>query len=131
MLNVVDERNIETTRGDILPLTVVALDENKQKEYEFKTGDVLRFKITKAKDMKAVLLQKDFEILEPTFEKEIVIEADEMKIGSISSKAVDYWYEIELNPDTKYTRTIIGYSKEEGPALLTLLPEGGDKVDKE
>ena len=128
MLNV-KGKNIEITRGNILPLIVDALNEVDGSLYQFKSDDVLRFKIFQAKNVDNVFLQKDFTIGEITTQKEIVLTADEMKIGELKSKPVKYWYEIELNPDTPNTQTIIGYTVDEGPAILTILPEGGDKVD--
>ena len=127
MLNV-KGKHIEVTRGNILPLLVDALDES-GRLYQFKEDDVLRFTIMQAKNVDNVFLQKDFTIDEVATQKEIVITADEMKIGELKSKPVIYWYEIELNPDTPNTQTIVGYTKDEGPATLTLTPEGGDKVD--
>lgn len=129
MLDIINERDIVINRGNVLPLTVTALNKDKS-EYEFKIGDVIRFKIMKAKDVNNIMFQKDFEVSEQSFETEIIITANEMKIGEVSSKPIDYWYEIELNPDTDDTQTIIGYEKEKGPAILTLLPEGGDSVDR-
>lgn len=52
---------------------------------------------------------------------------DETKIGEYISKPKEYWYEIELNPET-YPQTIIGYD-EDGPKVLILYPEGGDYND--
>lgn len=128
MLEIIDERKIVITRGNVMPLTVVA--KNDKIEYQFSKDDILRFKIMQAKKVENVFLEKDFKITEDTTEFDIEITADEMKIGSLSSKAIDYWYEVELNPDTPYTKTIIGFEEEKGPAILTLLPEGGDMVDK-
>ena len=128
MLEIIDERKIVITRGNVLPLTVVA--KNDGIEYQFSKDDILRFKIMQAKKVENVFLEKDFKITEDTTEFDIEITADEMKIGSLSSKAIDYWYEVELNPDTPYTKTIIGFEEEKGAAILTLLPEGGDMVVK-
>lgn len=128
MLNIENERNIEITRGNILPLTITALNKDGT-EYEFKIGDVIRFKIMKVKNVNEIYLEKDFIVTEESTEQEITITANEMKIGELENKPIDYWYEIELNPDTDGTQTIIGYTKEEGPAILTITPEGGDKVD--
>ena len=83
-----------------------------------------------AGNVKNILLQKDFKVKEAGIETDIVITANEMKIGELSSEKVKYWYEIELAPDTDFTQTIIGYDIEEGAAILTILPEGGDKNDK-
>lgn len=112
-----------------MPLTINTKDEIHDNLYEFQIGDVVRFTIMEAGDVKKVLLQKDFTVEEPTTDFEITITANEMKLGELTSEKVKYWYEIELAPDTDYTQTIIGYDLEEGPAILTLLPEGGDKND--
>lgn len=120
-------KHIDITRGNILPLTIDTKNKEEDSLYEFQVGDIIRFTIMESGNVKNILLQKDFTITEPTTEAEIVITANEMKIGEVSSEAVKYWYEVELAPDTDYTQTIIGYDLEEGAAILTLLPEGGDK----
>lgn len=120
-------KNIDITRGNILPLTINTKKDEEDTPYEFQTGDVIRFTVMENGNVKNVLLQKDFKVEEPTTEFEIVLTADEMKIGELSSEAVKYWYEVELSPDTPYTQTIIGYDLQDGAAILTLLPEGGDK----
>lgn len=119
-------KNIDVTRGNILPLTIDVKQTNTDTPYEFQVGDIIRFTIMESGNVKNILLQKDFTITEPTTEANIVITANEMKIGELSSEAVKYWYEIELAPDTDFTQTIVGYDMEEGAAILTLLPEGGD-----
>ena len=43
------------------------------------------------------------------------------------NKPKKYWYEVELNPGTPKTQTIIGYTIEQGPKTITLLPESGEK----
>ena len=129
MLEIVD-RNIRITRGNVLPITVSANNDIDGNDYEFQVGDVIRFKIMQANKIENVFLQKDFKIEESSLEKQIEITAKEMKIGELKSKPVDYWYEIELNPDTDKTMTIEGYRKDEGPAIITILPEGGDKASE-
>lgn len=124
----INGKNIDITRGNILPLTIDALNEDESK-YEFKVDDIIRFTIMEAKNVNNILLQKDFKVKEASTEQEITLTAEEMKIGELVNKPIKYWYEIEVNPDTDYTQTIIGYTKEEGAAVLTILPEGGDKVD--
>lgn len=126
MLNI-DGKNIDITRGNILPLTVNTKNKADDTLYEFQEGDIIRFTIMENGNVKNVFLQKDFTVEQAGTDVDIVITANEMKIGELSSEAVKYWYEIELAPDTDYTQTIIGYDIEEGPAILTLLPEGGDK----
>lgn len=39
---------------------------------------------------------------------------------------MDYWYEVELNPETE-AQTIIGYD-EDGPKIFRLYPEGDDEA---
>lgn len=123
----IDGKNISITRGNILPLTVNTKNKADDTLYEFQVGDIIRFTIMENGNVKNVFLQKDFTVEQVGTDVDIVITANEMKIGELSSEAVKYWYEIELAPDTDYTQTIIGYDIEEGPAILTLLPEGGDK----
>lgn len=129
MLNI-EGKNISITRGNVLPLTIDTINERNNTPYEFQVGDVIRFTIMEAGNVKNILLQKDFKVKEAGIETDIVITANEMKIGELSSEKVKYWYEIELAPDTDFTQTIIGYDIEEGAAILTILPEGGDKNDK-
>ena len=47
-------------------------------------------------------------------------------IGEVINKPTNYWYEIELNPNTQ-PQTIIGYD-EDGEKLFVLYPEGSDTV---
>lgn len=128
MLNI-DGKNIEINRGNILPLTINTKNEINDIPYEFQIGEVVRFTVMEEDNVNKVLLQKDFTVEEATTEFQIVLTANEMKLGELSNEAVKYWYEVELAPDTDYTQTIIGYDLEEGPAILTILPEGGDKND--
>lgn len=123
----IDEKlNINVNRGNVLPLSINTKDKNGN-NYVFQEGDVVRFKIFKKKDYNSVEVQKDVEVTEPTEIVDIVVTSEEMKIGEIINKPVEYWYEVELNPDTEYTQTIIGHTKEDGPKILWLLPEGADK----
>lgn len=129
----IEGKNINVTRGDYLPLTVDAdnlVPQEGNERYVFQQGDVVRFKVTERGDVSKVYLQKDFKVTEQTEEVLVELFSEEMKLGELSSEAVVYWYEIELNPDTPKTQTIVGYDLEEGAALLTLLPEGGDYNDK-
>ncbi len=122
-----DGKNIQITRGDMLPLTITASNDIDGSDYEFQVGDIIRFTVMQANKVENVFLTKDFSINEVATSKDILMSANEMKIGELKSKPIDYWYEIELNPDTNKTQTIVGYTKEEGPAIITILPEGGDK----
>lgn len=119
-------RNIEVTRGDMLPIVVTNLNKDKT-NYVFKVGDIIRFKVFQKANVKNVVLSKDFEVVEETIAVDVLLTSADTKIGDLIDEPTEYWYEIELNPDTDYTNTILGYSKEEGAALFWLLPEGGDK----
>ena len=122
----IEGKNIKITRGDYMPLTVTSnnIDET---AYVFQAGDIIRFKVMEKKNVRNIFLEKDFTVNEISEEVTIELTADEMKIGELIDKPLDFWYEIELNPDTPKTQTIVGYDMEEGAAILTLLPEGGDK----
>lgn len=125
MLNIDKDKNIELTRGDMLPLTIKAKNKDGS-DYVFQPNDVIRFSIVKKKDYNDVEFQKDFKVLEQSISVDIELTANETKLGDTISKPVDYWYEVELNPDTEKTQTIIGYTKEKGATLFTLLPESGE-----
>ena len=130
MLEIID-KNIRITRGNMLPITVTADNEIDGNDYVFQIGDVIRFQIFDSKDANQIYLKKDFEVTEEGTEKIIIITAEEMKIGEIKNRAAEYWYEIELNPDTDKTMTIVGYELNEknkpNPAVITILPEAGDE----
>jgi hypothetical protein len=120
MFEVKDDLTIYATRGDVVLLTISADDNGNN--YTFRQGDVLRMKIFEKKDCSAVVMQKDFDILEDTEYVDIALEGKDTRLGEVISKPKTYWYEIELNPDTM-PHTIIGYG-EEGAKLFILLPEG-------
>jgi hypothetical protein len=112
---------IHITRGDSGLIAVTAgIGET---DYEFKIGDVVRFKVMAKKNCADVMLQKDIEVTEPTSAVEVALESEDTKFGGYISKPTDYWYEVELNPDTK-PQTIIGYD-ENGAKVFKLYPEGG------
>lgn len=125
MLIIDRDYNIELTRGDVLPLNITATNKDGT-DYEFKTDDVIRFKIIEKDKCNCVIVQKDVTVKQPTRMVQLDLTKDDTKIGKLINKPVDYWYEVELNPDTN-PQTIIGYTKENGGKLFTLLPEGGDK----
>ena len=124
----IEGKNIQITRGDMLSLTISATNDIDGSDYSFQTTDVIRFKVFEKANVGNVLLEKDFNVSEEATELIITMTSEEMKIGELIDSSKDYWYEIELNPDTEITQTIVGYDVEEGAAILTLLPEGGDKA---
>lgn len=121
MFEVKDDLTIYATRGDIVYLTVSALDNGNN--YIFRQGDVLRMKIFEKKDCQCVVMQQDFSISEDTKYVDITLESKHTRIGEVISKPKTYWYEIELNPETA-PQTIIGYTPETGARQFVLLPEG-------
>ena len=119
MFVVGEDLTIHITRGDTGIIAVTANDG----DYEFKSGDVVRLTVMTKKNCTDVVLRKDVEVTETIKAVEIVLDSEDTKIGGVISKPTDYWYEVELNPDTK-PQTIIGYD-ENGAKLFKLYPEGG------
>lgn len=122
----IEKGNIYVTRGDMLPLSIGATNADGS-QYVFKIEDIIRIKIMEAENVSNILVQKDFAVEEEGTVVNIDLISEDTKIGELINKPFEYWYEIELNPDTELTNTIIGYSKEKGPALFVLLPEGGNR----
>lgn len=123
MFNIDNDMTIHITRGDTAIFTVGAVvgeGENKV-PYTFREGDVVRFAVCVKKDYSVVVLQKDFAVTEDTEAVEITLEGNDTKIGSTISKPVEYWYEVELNPETK-PQTIIGHTQD-GAKPFILYPE--------
>ena len=120
MFVVNEDLSIDITRGDAAVFSVGA--KTGEENYKFQPSDVVRFSVFGKKDCSNVVLQKDFAVAEETEAVEIVLTGEDTKIGEAISKPVDYWYEVELNPDT-YPQTIIGYDKN-GAKVFKLYPEG-------
>lgn len=118
------DKTIFVTRGDAGTISfgtnIAGAD-----SFTFEPGDVVRFKAFKKKQHDAVVIQKDVLIDTVTTKTTIELSSSDTKIGSIINKPVDYWYEIEINPDTSAAMTPIGYDTE-GPKIFRLFPEGGD-----
>lgn len=118
-----ETKQINLTRGNIASINVDATIN--EEEYTFQPGDVVRFKVFKAKECGCVELQKDVEVSEETKTVNISLTGTETKIGELVNKPTKYWYEVELNPDTA-PQTIIGYDMD-GEKVFMLYPEGEDK----
>lgn len=119
------ETNLEpnqlvVNRGDMLSFSI-----RKKDGSSFQAGDIVRMTVMEKNNVENVVIQKDFTVETDTEIMPIVLLASETKIGELINRPVDYWYEIELYPDTEYTQTVIGYR--EDPVLFTLRPEGGKK----
>ena len=119
--------NIETNRGNILPLTIKQKLKDDGSIIKFKIGDMVRFTIMEKNNCNNVIVQKDIVVENESESITIIVPAEEMKIGEVISQPVEYWYEVELNPNSSEATTILGYTKENGAKILTLCPEGGDK----
>ena len=122
-----EDRSIHVTRGDIVFFDVSATYNGAP--YTFVVGDVLRMRVFEKKACNCVVLVKDFPVTEETQTVTIHLTANETKLGGVLSKPVDYWYEIELNPDTN-PQTIIGYN-DDGAAIFKLFPEGKEITEGE
>lgn len=111
------------TRGDIAIFTVGATvgDDEHKEPYTFRVGDVVRFVVCGKKDYSNIVLQKDFAVTEETEAVEIQLDSEDTKIGDTISKQAEYWYEVELNPETR-PQTIIGHT-EDGAKVFMLYPE--------
>lgn len=127
MFVVHEDMTIYATRGDAVYFPVEKKVGNSK--YQFQPGDVVRIKVVEKKNYSKVVLMKDFLVEEETTSVNIFLSKWDMKFGDIINKPVDYWYEVELNPDTT-PDTFIGYD-EDGAAIFKLFPEAKDVVEGE
>lgn len=112
---------IKITRGDTGVFGVTATNDDGS-DYTFQNGDTIRLAIYEKKKYETLIFEKIVSITSKTTEVEIELTTVDTTIGDIINKPVDYWYEIELNPDGD-TQTIVGYD-EQGPKIFRLYPEG-------
>ena len=117
-----EDLSIYCTRGDAAVFSVGANVGGTA--YIFRDGDIVRFKVFAKNDCGDVVLTKDVAATADTNEVEITLDGEDTTIGEVISKPVDYWYEVELNPDT-HPQTIIGYD-DDGAKVFKLFPEGGE-----
>lgn len=121
-----DTQTIYITRGDIGNIEVTARNNNSK--YTFAAGDVIRFKVTDKSKCNCIKIVKDIVVTEPTQTVIIPLESEDTKLDESINKEKEYWYEVELNPDTA-PQTIIGYDSK-GAKKFVLYPEseseGGD-----
>lgn len=123
MFSINDDKSIHLTRGDIAVIEVGA-SSSETEDYTFKTGDVVRIRVFEKNHHENVVIQKDVTVESETTSVDISLYKEDTKIGELINKPKDYWYEVELNPDTS-PQTIIGYDAD-GPKLFRLYPEGDD-----
>ena len=121
MLLVNADYSISATRGDSGYISIGAKDEDGN-AYIFEAGDVVRFSVCTKKNCDNVVLQKDTVVIAPTTAVQLFLTSSDTKIGKTISKPVDYWYEVELNPDTEAAQAILRYDVG-GARVFTLYPE--------
>lgn len=122
MFEILKDKTICLTRGDIANIVVSANLQDSQ-PYTFQPGDVVRLTVYKKKGCSTVLIQKDVVIEEAAQTATLRLEKEDTRFGDLISAPTDYWYEVELNPDTA-PQTIIGYDAA-GEKIFRLFPEGG------
>lgn len=122
-----EDMSIYVTRGDEFSFEV------KSNKYDstlmFRAGDTVRIKVFGKKACDNVVMVKYFDVTEDTDTLQISLSGSDTKIGGIINKPTDYWYEIELNPDT-HPQTVLGYD-EDGAKIFRLYPEGKDITEGE
>lgn len=126
MFKINDDKSIFITRGDAVSFSITATENGEA--HKFQPGDVVRFKVSEKKNCNNVVLQKDFPVVTETESVNISLTSADTKIGELVHKPTDYWYEVEVNPDTA-PQTIIGYD-EDGAKAFKLFPEAKD-LEKE
>lgn len=124
MFKIDSNKTIHITRGDIATIEFSALNSDGT-SYTFQVGDLVRFGVFAKKNMNDLIFQKDVTVNEATTKVDIDLLEEDTKIGDIINKPVEYWYEIQLNPDTE-PQTIIGYD-EDGAKVFKLYPEGTEE----
>lgn len=123
MFEIDTDKTIHLTRGDIAPLEVRTKDKATGEDHIFNAGDVVRFTVCEKGDYGSVVLQKDVVITGEATAVDLALTTEETKIGDIINKPTEYWYELEVNPDTA-PQTLIGHDKD-GAKIFMLYPEGG------
>ena len=123
MFAINEDKSIYLTRGDMAVIEVSALTPTGEK-HTFESGDLVRIKVFEKRGCDCVMLTKSVLVEEPTDTVEILLESRDTKFGGIIHRPTDYWYEIELNPDTA-PQTIVGYDMD-GAKIFRLFPEGRD-----
>lgn len=114
-----ENKTIEINRGDRGTIVL------KNKNGNFKVGDVLKFSILRKKDYNIVVFQKNYVVSEESNTFNIGLTSEDTRIGDIISKPITYWYEIEYNGDN----TILGYDSK-GAKKFILYPEAPNKEEE-
>lgn len=130
MRKIDSDKNILLTRGDWLPLRLNLTNKDDGSDYIAEAGDIVRLTIYKNKNVTDVIYQEDFPVTEGSSYVDIDIYSDETKFGEYINKTEEFCYQVELNPDTQFTITLLGVERINGkdvPKYFYLIPEAGDK----
>lgn len=130
MRKIDSDKNILLTRGDWLPLRLNLTNKDDGSNYIAEAGDIVRLTIYKNKNVTDVIYQEDFPVTEGSSYVDIDIYSDETKFGEYINKTEEFCYQVELNPDTQFTITLLGVERINGkdvPKYFYLIPEAGDK----
>lgn len=123
MFVITEDKSIYLTRGDSVVIDVsarISLEEN----YIFTKDDVVVFNVMQKGKCEEIVLKKEIFVEQNTEMVTFELTKEDTKLGEIINKPKDYWYEVELNPETD-PKTIIGYD-EKGPKIFRIYPEGGE-----
>ena len=120
------DKTIHLNRGDIAVIEASAMNEEggQAEKHTFSDGDIIRLTVYEKKQYDRIVLRKEVEAKAGEQAVDISLSKNDTKIGELINKPVDYWYEIELNPDTM-PQTLVGHDKD-GPKIFRLYPEGDD-----
>ena len=121
MFKIVNNKNMYITRGDIANIEVRVSDADGI-PCNFQVDDEVRFQVIEKGDCNRVVLQKTVKVTEESEFVVISLSSADTKFCEVISKPKDYWYEVELNPNTD-PQTLIGYD-DAGPKIFRVYPEG-------
>lgn len=97
----------------------------KLKDYTFKVGDVLKFKVySKGKLSELPIFEVETKVTTEYTNVTIIIPEEKMSLFPTLNKETDYWYEIELNGKKITT----GYDKDK-EKIFRVYPKGVDSND--
>lgn len=119
----IEDTTIKLTRGDAASIEI-AMTDNGGDTATFHTGDIVRFSVIQRKNHSNILLSKDIVVETESETVTFTFTSEETRLGGVINKPIDYWYEVQVNPDS-FTQTIIGYD-DNGPKIFRLYPEGDD-----
>lgn len=119
----IEDTTIKLTRGDAASIEI-AMTDNGGDTATFHTGDIVRFSVIQRKNHSNILLSKDIVVETESETVTFTFTSEETRLGEVINKPIDYWYEVQVNPDS-FAQTIIGYD-DNGPKIFRLYPEGDD-----